>query len=315
MGNDLERPVSFMPGLESERGRLRERMLEQGAERAAMARSAEPVARPWGKASRRRAARRLDKVSGRAAGDGSGATEPRRRKDGVLPSAPASARDRHRTAKTAKRASWSRAGRSRARRNRARRPVRRTGRAPNPFDRRRGRRQAVIGDDGRCPASDRVRGMPHQGRHKRNGGGVQCGFGKKEEPIRGRWRRAKRGGDMPFAERRAAALRREGQPLERNDRRAPGDGALAPSRSRDRVRRRVATRRRREPARRWRASGAPSPSRTLSVDVRLWQQSKRGEPVLTFARTGSRERGKCRITPRRNTRVCPAASPCRRGSR
>ena len=33
---------------------------------------------------------RLGKASGRAADDGSGATEPRRREDGVMPSAPAS---------------------------------------------------------------------------------------------------------------------------------------------------------------------------------------------------------------------------------
>ena len=259
-----------------------------------MVRSAEPVARPWGKASRRRAARRLDKVSGRAAGDGSGATEPRRRKEGALPSAPASARDRHRTAKTAKRASWSRAWRSRARRNRARRPVRRTGRAPNPSGRRRERRQAVTGDNGSCATSDRVRGMPHQGRPKRNGGGVQCGFGEKEELIRGRWRRAKRGGDMPFAERRAAALRREGQPLERNDRRAPGDGALAPGRTRGRVGRRVATRRRQEHERRRREA----PRRTLSVDVRLWQRSKRKADRSRKRTTGSGRRSERRLTRR-----------------
>ena len=131
---------------------------------------------------------------GRAAGDGSGATEPRGRKDGALPSAPASARDRHRTAKTAKRASWSRAGRSRARRNRARRPVRRTGRAPNPSDRRSGRWRAVIGDDGRCPTSDRVRRILDQGCHDRNRGGVQCGIGKKGRLAPVRWRRAKRDG-------------------------------------------------------------------------------------------------------------------------
>ena len=87
----------------------------------------------------------------------SGATEPRRREGGVLPSSPASeARSERkraeapgivtRRAKTAKRASWSRAGRSRARRNRARRPARRAGRAPvlDQLDRRSGRYRAVI---------------------------------------------------------------------------------------------------------------------------------------------------------------------------
>ena len=82
---------------------------------------------------------RVGKAQGRAAGNGSEATEPQRR-----PSTESAARTRKRSAqraqapgivtrraKTAQRASWSRAGRSRARRNRARRPVARPGGRPD----------------------------------------------------------------------------------------------------------------------------------------------------------------------------------------
>ena len=129
-----------------------------------------------GDGAKRRAAMRLGKASGRAAGDGSGATEQLQREDRVFLRLHRQARSERqraeaagivtRRAKTAKRASWSRAGRSRVRRNRARRPVRRTGRAPGPSEQRIGRWSAVIGDDGRWPTSDRVRGMPNRDCHR-----------------------------------------------------------------------------------------------------------------------------------------------------
>ena len=95
-----------------------------------------------GGGAQRRAAMRSCGGWARAAGDGSGATEPRRRMSGVLPLAPASeARsercERRRQGSSPEgrrprqRASWSRAGRSRARRNRARRPVARPGGRPD----------------------------------------------------------------------------------------------------------------------------------------------------------------------------------------
>ena len=56
----------------------------------AMTRRADLDASLRGEANRRRAAMRLGKASGRAVGDGSGATEPRRREGEVLLSGPAS---------------------------------------------------------------------------------------------------------------------------------------------------------------------------------------------------------------------------------
>ena len=165
--------------------------------------------RGWHERRRSEATRRdiSDKASGRAAGDGSGATELRRRKGGNLPSALASAqrapasegaRDRHRKAKTAQGASWSRAGRSRVRRNRARRPVRRTGRAPIRSDRSKERSWAVIGDDGRRPTNDRVEGMAHPGLPR----------------MRWRWRavRLRKGGRAEIARVAVCEARRASRP-------------------------------------------------------------------------------------------------------
>ena len=102
----------------------------------------------------------------------------------------------------------------------------------------------------------------------------------------------------PFTERRADALRNEALPVERKDRRASGDGAPAPSRPRGRGGWRDAGWRRRERARRRRVSGAPSPSRTLSVDVRLWQRSKRKADRSRKRTTGSGRRSERRLTRR-----------------
>ena len=63
-------------------------------------------------------------------------------------------------------------------------------------------------------------------------GGVECNDGKREIPRNCRWRRAKQGGDMPFAERRADVLRAETLRMGRKGCRASGDGASAPSRTR-----------------------------------------------------------------------------------
>ena len=166
-----------------------------------------------GGGAKRRTAMRVGEVCGRAAGDGRGATEQRWRKDGVLPSAPASAsaqratasvgaRDRHRKAKTAQRASWSRAGRSRARRNRARRPVRRTGRAPLYSSRTR-RRSGVANRNGwGAWAHRRGRGLVEQGLKGPLGGGAGCDPGKSKD--RGSCRRCPR----PFSTGSAGARAR-----------------------------------------------------------------------------------------------------------
>ena len=174
-----------------------------GAGARGEARSAEAVARPWGKASRRRAARRQARYRGEPR-DGSGAPEARRREVRVFAVRTGKRSERERasasgivtgTAKTAQRASWSRAGRSRARRNRARRPVRRTGRAPQPSDRGKddGRPSSATMED--SPQATGFGVCPTRAATDEHGGGDRCGFAKKGRLGPVRWRRAKRGGE------------------------------------------------------------------------------------------------------------------------
>ena len=212
-----------------------------------------------------------------------------------------------RRAKTAKRASWSRAGRSRARRNRARRPVRRTGRAPLPSDRRSGRYRALIQFGWRRLRCPKRRGAAAHGSMRALGGGVGCEDRKRENGRSCRWRRAKRGGDMPSAGRRAVALRMEERWPTRKDRRAVGDGALAPSRPRGRG------------GAAWRegvagsASGAGAKRRAAMRDT--WHGAKKG-PIPRRSAGPARGGGRrAALSRRRDGPGCRAAGPCRPGSR
>ena len=266
--------------------------------------SAEPGARPWREASgggaKRRAAMCSGTEPGRAAGDGSGATEPRRRKDAVLPYASASEARSERSERRRQgsspegrrprqRAPWSRAGRSRARRNRARRPVVRPGGRPYL---RPGRAvdiepsSAMIGYD---PDAERIEDLPNRAA---SGGLVAA-----SDAVHGR----REFGHIAVALRSGVGFWRRG-PASVRRRRDSAEPDARPGRG---VRGAVAA----PGARAARARSAAPRSATLCTAQKERPIPRRSEgPALAGGRCAA-------VTRRRAGPGCRAGGPCRPGSR